>query len=202
MKKLIILFSILFSGIVLAQQGNPYVVTNGTGIVFKNESGTTVHAVSALGDTIVTQAFTAWDYDQITFSFVPGSGDTVHFNAFFQVGGGKLPTASAGIYDNGWKAMSAVQDSAAALGVRGAPATIVTFTPREIMGWQTTAGGYQASHDSTGTYYWGQGAVSSGGKNLGAQYVRFVIVGTGLGQDVSNTTLLDQCQVVQRRYEK
>ncbi len=202
MKKLIILFLLLFTAVSTAQTGNPYNEASGTGIVFKNESGTRVYAVSAFGDTIVTQAFSAWDYDQTTFSFVPLSGDTVHFNAFFQVGGGVLPTASAGIYDNGWKAMSAVKDSAAALGVRGAPATIVTFTPREITSAKSTAGGYTASHDSTWTYDWGNSAVGGGAVNLRAQYVRFVIVGTGLGQDVSNTTLLNQCKVTQRRYEK
>lgn len=199
MKKLVV-FLLLFSCTLAAQQSNPYNRVSGTAIVWKNESGTTVHAI-ANGDTLVTQAFSVWDNDQTIFSFVPLSGDTVHFNAFFQIGGGVLPTASAGYYDNGWKTMSAQQDSAGVFGIRGAKPTIVSFSPREIVSMKSTAGGYAAGRDSTWTYDWGNGAVGSGVTNRGAQYVRFVIVGYH-NQDVSNTTILDQCQVTQRRYEK
>jgi len=189
MKKILFLIAFSVSG-VFAQ--NFYSAISGAQITWTNEAGTRVYQV-ANGDTLTTQAFDLSLYDEILFGFVPTAGDTVHFNAHFQLGSGSLPSTNGGYFANGWKAMVAKQDSAAQNGsLRGIVPTIVGIQPDVL--FQTYDPSVASPADSVIFNY---GLVGTNLK-VGAQYARFVIVGY-VGQDVTNTTLLNQCRITLRR---
>jgi len=191
MKKYLVLFLAMVS---VASAQNPFVEYSGSQITWTNESGTRVYAI-ANGDTLTTQAFDIALYDEALFSFCPTSGDTVHFNVRYQLGGGVLPSTNGGFYTPGWKAVLTPVDSAAAVGSRLAAPTFIPIQLTTLM--HTYDYKSQVTSDST-KFNYGQVNVN---QKVGAQYVRFVIIGY-VGQDVTNTTILNQCRVVLRRKQQ
>lgn len=198
MNKIILFLAILFP-LSAFYQGNPYVTSAGSTVAWYNEAGTRVYTFSSTADTLVTQAFDLWSYDEIIAAWSGLQNDTGHFNLLFQVGvGGGTTSGGSGIYQNGWETMVFL-DSASTAGGRGLAGVHGVITP-DLLRKTLLTPDANNDRDSTATYTYGN--VSKDLKD-GYPKVRFVVTShLDVGYDITNTTLLNQFNFYQRRKDK
>jgi len=190
MKKLILLM-LGFALSAFAQ--NPFVKYEGSAVKFYDESGNDTTRIGT-GDTLVTQGFDIGFYDEIMFSFAPGQLDTAHFSIYVQLGGGygATTTGGQGFYANGWDAAIFVDSANFATGRALGYAGGSVFPNLLRRAYDVTS----VSADST-IYNYG---LAGNDLKTHAHKVRFVLIGhLDFDEDTSNTTLLNQCVVIQRR---
>lgn len=187
MKKVFAFVLLLLTSAAVSAQ-NPYVEITPT---WYNESGGKVTAIAS-GDTLVTQSFDLWLYDEVILTFAGTFGDTVHANMAYQLGSDGSGDTTNSFYKGGFKAF-VVLDSLANNGARNGGTGICAVKPGLLRR------AYDASLASPDSLVYSYGVLPTADQSVGATKVRFVLIGY-VGQDnVSTTSILSKTRVKLRR---